>query len=91
MNEFLHGGIARQKLVEIFGESATGKTQFAIQLLFNSILPEKFGGLGGKALCIFTYKHVSESRYIELKDHFIEQNNGNITSEEVDKKIKLMD
>jgi RecA/RadA recombinase len=50
INEFLHGGIATQRLVEIFGEAGTGKTQFAIQLLLNSVLPPKLGGLGGKAL-----------------------------------------
>lgn len=87
----MKGGIAPQRLVEIFGEGGTGKTQFAIQLLLNSILPTKLGGLGGKALYVFTQKHVSEKRYNEIKDHFLEQNMGNITSEEVDKKIMMME
>jgi RecA/RadA recombinase len=91
LDEFLGGGFPAERLIEIFGDSGTGKTQFAIQLLLNSVLPERLGGLGGKALYVFTQKHVSEKRYNEIKDYFLEKNMGNITSDEIDQKVLIME
>ena len=91
INEFLGGGIPTQKLVEIYGEGGTGKTQFAVQLLLNAILPVSEGGLGGKALYILTQKHLSEKRFTEIKENFLSANIGCITSEDVDKRIMMFE
>ena len=91
INEFLNGGIPTQKLVEIYGEGGTGKTQFAVQLLLNAILPPSQGGLGGKALYILTQKHLSEKRFTEIKENFLATNLGSITSEDVDRKIMMFE
>ena len=60
-----------KRIYEIYGESGSGKTQFAIQLLLNSILPEKYGGLDGSALYVMAGKHLNEKRFSEMKDIFI--------------------
>ena len=39
INDYLRGGFLPKRIYEIYGESGTGKTQFSIQLLLNSILP----------------------------------------------------
>jgi hypothetical protein len=38
-----------------------------------------------------TGKSMSLKRYMEIKDYFLEQNLGNITDEELDRKIILKD
>jgi hypothetical protein len=43
----------------------------AIQLLLNSILPQKLGGLGGKSLFVITGKHLNEKRFNEMKEYFL--------------------
>lgn len=48
------GGIETQAVTEIFGEFGSGKTQMAHQLSVNVQLPEKEGGLNGKAIYIDT-------------------------------------
>jgi len=60
-----------KRIYEIYGESGSGKTQFAIQLLLNSILAEKYGGLNGNALYVMAGKHLNEKRFSEMKDIFI--------------------
>ena len=40
IDQFLRGGLLPKRLYEIYGEAGTGKTNFAIQLLLNSVLPE---------------------------------------------------
>ena len=40
LDQFLRGGLLPKRLYEIYGEAGTGKTNFAIQLLLNSVLPE---------------------------------------------------
>ena len=89
INEFLKGGILAGRITEIFGESATGKTQFMMQLLLNAVLPQKLGGLGGKVFCMFTDKSMSERRFNEMKEYIIDQNAGNITSDDFDNNIML--
>lgn len=88
MDEFLRGGIPTGRLIEIFGEGGTGKTQFAIQLLINSVLPIKRGGLGGKSLLISTSKPLSETRYHAIMSNVLEQNAGYITEDDIDKSVK---
>ena len=48
---YILGGILSRGITEISGESASGKTQFALQLSLTAQLPETSGGLdGGKVL-----------------------------------------
>lgn len=71
LNDFLRGGFLPKRLYEVYGESGSGKTQLAIQLLLNSILPEKHGGLDGSALYVMAGKSLNEKRFSEMKDIFI--------------------
>ena len=89
IDEFLEGGFPCKRLIEIYGEGGSGKTNFGMQLLFNSILSTDNGGLGGKALYCLTKKHLPEKRFNDIKTYFLEQNAGNITSEDIDEKIKI--
>ncbi|KAK2567314.1 DNA repair protein XRCC3 [Acropora cervicornis] len=43
----LHGGILKQGITEVAGESSSGKTQICLQLCLTVQLPEEKGGLGG--------------------------------------------
>ena len=52
----LGGGIDTTGIVELAGTSGTGKTQLALQLMLQAMLPENLGGLGGGAV----YLHTSE-------------------------------
>ena len=45
IDEILHGGVPVNGIVELFGKSGVGKTQFCIQLSLMVQLPERFGGL----------------------------------------------
>ena len=48
---YILGGILSRGITEISGESASGKTQFALQLSLTAQLPETSGGLdGGRVL-----------------------------------------
>ena len=49
VDEALRGGILPGGITEIVGESATGKTQFCLQLSLAAQLPPAQGGLGGRA------------------------------------------
>ncbi|CAI2384372.1 unnamed protein product [Moneuplotes crassus] len=91
IDEFLKGGIPSGRLFEVFGEGSTGKTQFICQLMIHSVLPEEFGGLGGKALAVLTGKTLSEKRFNEIKDNILEQNPGSKTCDEVDRDLKLLE
>lgn len=56
INNLFGGGIETQAVTEIFGEFGSGKTQLAHQLCVNVQLPEKEGGLNGKAIYMDTEK-----------------------------------
>ena len=47
LDGFLHGGILREGITEITGESSSGKTQICLQLCLSVQLPHDHGGLGG--------------------------------------------
>lgn len=84
LNDFLRGGFLPRRIYEIYGESGTGKTQMAIQLLMNSVLPEKAGGLDGSALYIMAGKHLNEKRFSEMKDYFMAESYvSNVITENV--------
>ena len=81
MDKFLNGGFVPGKLYEIYGESGSGKTQLAIQLLLQSLLPTENGGLGGISLYLMTGKPLNEKRFNEMKDGFIAKNNKLISEQ----------
>ena len=47
LDGFLRGGILREGVTEITGESSSGKTQICLQLCLSVQLPQEHGGLGG--------------------------------------------
>ena len=47
LDGFLRGGILREGITEITGESSSGKTQICLQLCLSVQLPQELGGLGG--------------------------------------------
>ena len=67
------GGLRTRIITEISGESGTGKTQFCMQLMLQSLLPSKLGGLGGSSYYISTQKSISESRFDEIKHSYIQK------------------
>jgi len=73
LNEFLRGGILSRGITEIAGESATGKTQFCLQLCLTVQLPVDFGGLAGSAVYIGTEDGFPMKRLQQLIPHFKEQ------------------
>lgn len=83
MTEFLRGGFLPGKLYEIFGESGSGKTQLAIQLLLQSLLPAQDGGLGGMSLYLMTGKPLNEKRFVEIKEAFLNTNRSKITEQDI--------
>lgn len=47
LDGFLRGGILREGITEITGESSSGKTQICLQLCLSVQLPQEQGGFGG--------------------------------------------
>ncbi|XP_074598574.1 DNA repair protein RAD51 homolog 3-like isoform X2 [Brevipalpus obovatus] len=66
LNDLLHDGFPVGKLIEVAGESGTGKTQLCLQLCINTQISEKFGGLGGEAVFIDTENSFRQNRLIEI-------------------------
>lgn len=54
LDNLLGGGVRCGYTWEVAGVNGHGKTQFAMQLAVNTIIPEEVGGLGGKCLWIDT-------------------------------------
>ncbi|KAJ2101501.1 DNA repair protein rhp57 [Coemansia sp. RSA 922] len=54
IDKCLGGGIRLGSMVEVVGESASGKTQLCIQLAISAQLPETYGGLDGDVIYIST-------------------------------------
>ena len=50
----LGGGVDAQGITEVAGEAGAGKTQLALQLTLQAMLPPSLGGLGGGALILHT-------------------------------------
>jgi DNA-repair protein XRCC3 len=68
----LNGGFRTRCVSEIAGESSAGKTQFSLQLLIQSVLPRKLGGLEGYALYI-TSEGYPQDRMQQLAEHKLKQ------------------
>lgn len=54
------------KITEICGAAGVGKTQLCMQFCVNVQIPEKFGGLGGKAIYIDTEGSFMSNRVVEI-------------------------
>ncbi|KAJ7552481.1 hypothetical protein O6H91_06G057100 [Diphasiastrum complanatum] len=66
LDSVLAGGIACGSITEIVGESASGKTQLALQLLLAVQMPLSCGGLRGSALYLFTEGYFPDRRLQQL-------------------------
>lgn len=69
IDRLLNGGLLMQCITEVSGESATGKTQFALQSLLQAILPEENGGLGGSGLYLST-EDTPVTRWNQLVEYY---------------------
>jgi len=70
LDGFLGGGLLTRGLIEISGESATGKTQLCIQLCLSVQLPVEFGGLGGAAVYVSTEGAFATRRLQQIQAAF---------------------
>jgi len=68
LDTLLDGGIETQSTTELFGAFGSGKSQLAMQLAVNVQLPEKDGGLNGRALYIDTEGTFRPERIIQMAE-----------------------
>jgi RAD51-like protein 2 len=54
------------KISEVCGAAGLGKTQLCMQLCVNVQIPERFGGLGAKAIYIDTEGSFVSNRLVEI-------------------------
>lgn len=66
LDEALGGGIRTGMIWEVFGESAAGKTQFALQLSLFIQNPPELGGLSGSACYLTTSSKLPTGRLLEM-------------------------
>ncbi|HDI86118.1 MAG TPA: hypothetical protein ENF83_01755 [Candidatus Korarchaeota archaeon] len=66
IDELLGGGLPRGSLVEIYGEPGIGKTQTALHLAVNALLPPEEGGLGGRVVYVDTEGGFSPDRVVAM-------------------------
>lgn len=66
IDAMLGGGIHTGQITEIFGESATGKSQFCMQLTKSVALSVEEGGLGAKSVYISTEGSLETRRLMEI-------------------------
>ncbi|KAF5358306.1 hypothetical protein D9756_001880 [Leucocoprinus leucothites] len=67
LDDALGGGLRTGMVWEIVGESAAGKTQFALQSSLYAQLPEAQGGLGGSVCYLTTKTILQTSRLLQIK------------------------
>ncbi|KAJ8308998.1 hypothetical protein KUTeg_013872, partial [Tegillarca granosa] len=79
-------GIFSRGITEICGESASGKTQFCLQLSLTVQLPEKHGGLNGGVAYICTEDAFPSKRLHQILQHFSRK-----TENILESKIKFSD
>ncbi|KTW32874.1 hypothetical protein PNEG_04317 [Pneumocystis murina B123] len=70
IDEILSGGIPLGHVLEIVGESGTGKSQFCMQLCLTVQLPQELGGLEKNAIYISTESGLSTKRFFEMAKSF---------------------
>ncbi len=68
LDALLGGGIETQSTTEFFGAFGSGKSQLAMQLAVNIQLPEKDGGLNGRALYIDTEGTFRPERIVQMAE-----------------------
>lgn len=73
LDVFLGGGFRPGEVVEVAGESATGKTQLALQAALHVQLPEELGGLDARALYICTEDVFPSARLGQLVEAYGEK------------------
>ncbi|KAJ3054088.1 DNA repair protein xrcc3 [Rhizophlyctis rosea] len=66
----LGGGIQPGVLTEVYGRSAAGKTQLALQLSITTQLPLELGGLAGGVAYIATEQKFPLTRFTSLLTHY---------------------
>jgi len=66
LDDFLKNGLPTGQVTEIYGESSTGKSTFALQMLLNVQLPFDHGGLEGGALYISTIGRFCSKRLAQI-------------------------
>ncbi|XP_022256073.1 DNA repair protein XRCC3-like isoform X1 [Limulus polyphemus] len=66
LDQFLRGGLLMRGVTEIAGESASGKTQFCLQLSLQAQLPEYIGGLNAAVAYICTEDSFPSKRLQQL-------------------------
>lgn len=70
IDDALRGGILSQGITEISGESASGKTQFCLQLCLTVQLPPEEGGLAAGAAYICTEDAFPSKRLSQMISYF---------------------
>ncbi|KAJ3040619.1 DNA repair protein xrcc3 [Rhizophlyctis rosea] len=70
LDSVLDGGILAGAITEVYGRSAAGKTQLALQLSITGQLPVEEGGFGGGVAYIATEQKFPIQRYTQLLAHF---------------------
>ncbi|KAL4238913.1 DNA repair protein xrcc3 [Mactra antiquata] len=72
------GGILCQGITEISGESASGKTQFGLQLSLTAQLPTEYGGLDSGTLYICTEDAFPSNRLYQMIKNFTSRHGNRI-------------
>uniref|UniRef100_T1IIG8 RecA family profile 1 domain-containing protein n=1 Tax=Strigamia maritima TaxID=126957 RepID=T1IIG8_STRMM len=70
LDEFLKGGILVERITEISGGSASGKTQLCLQLALTCQLPREQNGLNAGVAYICTEDAFPNKRFYQLKEIF---------------------
>lgn len=68
-DEILGGGVSTGSITEIAGEYSSGKSQICFQLCINAIIPEDYGGLGGKVFFVDTEGTFSPKRVLQIANY----------------------
>ncbi|MFP3220491.1 MAG: DNA repair and recombination protein RadA [Candidatus Marsarchaeota archaeon] len=66
LDDLLGGGVPVGEVTEFYGEGGSGKTQLAIQLAVNVMLPKEKGGLDGNPFIIDSEKTFNPKRFREV-------------------------
>ncbi|XP_050309896.1 DNA repair protein XRCC3-like isoform X2 [Anthonomus grandis grandis] len=82
LDEILHGGVPVNGIVEIFGCSGAGKTQFCLHLCLQIQLPVELGGFGKEVVYICTEDVFPSKRLHQLAQAFRKKYKTNINFED---------
>jgi len=66
LDALVGGGIETQSITEVYGQYASGKTQWAFQLSVMAQLPKEKGGLGGNTLYIDSENSFRPERIVQI-------------------------